>query len=260
MWKIAVIIGTFLSSLGWLYFLASSASSIMTTSQDEDSSESSTSTVILPAKFPSNLEELQETARILTELLSDFSSVAAVYVFVLFISAYLFKQAFAIPGSVFLNVLAGAVFGVAIGFPLTCLLTAVGATCCYLLARFAGQDLAQRYFPSRVSSFHNKLKDNAHRLPFFLLFLRLFPVSPNWAINMCCGVLGVPIHMFFLTVFVGLMPYNYMCVQTGVLLSKLTSMSELLTWTTMLQMAGVATVALVPGLIVKNKKKNVSSN
>ena len=33
---------------------------------------------------------------------------------------------------------------------------------------------------------------NENRLPYFLLFLRLFPCSPNWAINMCSGVLGVP--------------------------------------------------------------------
>jgi len=33
----------------------------------------------------------------------------------LFVSAYLFKQTFAIPGSVFLNALAGAVFGLKTG-------------------------------------------------------------------------------------------------------------------------------------------------
>ena len=37
------------------------------------------------------------------------------YVVVLFVSAYLFKQTFAIPGSVFLNALAGAVFGLQTG-------------------------------------------------------------------------------------------------------------------------------------------------
>jgi len=37
------------------------------------------------------------------------------YVIILFVSAYLFKQTFAIPGSVFLNALAGAVFGLETG-------------------------------------------------------------------------------------------------------------------------------------------------
>ena len=46
-----------------------------------------------------------------------------VLVFLLFGSAYLFKQTFAIPGSVFLNLLAGAIFGLPIGFCLTSVLT-----------------------------------------------------------------------------------------------------------------------------------------
>ena len=64
------------------------------------------------------------------------------YVLVLFSSAYLFKQTFAIPGSVFLNLLAGAIFGLSFGFCLTCVLTACGATCCYLMAKFVGRNTA----------------------------------------------------------------------------------------------------------------------
>ena len=66
------------------------------------------------------------------------------YVLVLFTSAYLFKQTFAIPGSVFLNLLAGALFGLGLGFPMTCFLTACGATFCYSLAKFAGRQAATR--------------------------------------------------------------------------------------------------------------------
>ena len=66
------------------------------------------------------------------------------YVLVLFTSAYLFKQTFAIPGSVFLNLLAGALFGLGLGFPMTCFLTACGATFCYSLAKFAGREAATR--------------------------------------------------------------------------------------------------------------------
>ena len=55
-----------------------------------------------------------------------------------------FCQTFAIPGSMLLNLLAGALFGWKIGFALTCVLTATGATFCYLLAKFLGRDLAGR--------------------------------------------------------------------------------------------------------------------
>ena len=131
---------------------------------------------------------------------------------------------------------------------------ASGATCCFLLARFVGREFAAKYFASRVSSFKQQLEENRQRLPYFLLFLRLFPCSPNWAINMCSGILGVPVHTFWWTVLIGLMPYNYICVQTGVLLSSLRSMSDLLTWTTGLQLSGIAVFALLPGLLAGKSK------
>ena len=102
------------------------------------------------------------------------------------------------------------------------------------------------------------LEENASRLPYFLLSLRLLPISPNWAVNMCCGVLDVPITTFFLTVLIGLMPYNYICVTTGVILSKLTSINDIFTWTTMLQMSGVALMATLPAFLSKKEKKKPS--
>ncbi len=76
----------------------------------------------------------------------------------------------------------------------------------------ASEDLPA-FVSKRVESFRKRLKENSDRLAYFLLFLRIFPMSPNWAINVSCGVLRVPVRTFFLTVMVGLMPYNFICVQ-----------------------------------------------
>ena len=78
--------------------------------------------------------------------------------------------------------------------PFTCL--APGASLCYLLARAVGREAAVTYFPARVQSFREKLEQNREELPFFLLFLRLFPMSPNWALNMASGVLGKNCTLF----------------------------------------------------------------
>ena len=51
------------------------------------------------------------------------------------------------------------------------------------------------------------------------------------------------------------MPYNYICVTTGVILSKLTSINDIFTWSTMLQMSGVALMATLPALLMEHKKK-----
>ena len=50
------------------------------------------------------------------------------------------------------------------------------------------------------------------------------------------------------------MPYNYICVTTGVILAKLTTINDIFTWTTMLQMSGIALMATIPAFLMKPKK------
>lgn len=229
-----VAIGT-----GWLYLLTTLLPSV---GQDDDASR---------LKFPSSHQELKELA----ELLSSYKEQHAAYVLVLFSSAYLYKQTFAIPGSVFLNVLAGALFGIWKSFLLTCLLSGIGASQCYLLSKFCGQKYVASYFPDKVKLLQDKVKENRDRLLYWLLFLRLFPMTPNWFLNIASPVVGVPLHLFFISVFIGLMPYNFICVQTGCILSELKSMNDILTWTTMAKMAAIAGVALLPSLLMKRGVK-----
>ncbi|XP_075533190.1 transmembrane protein 41A-like [Dermacentor variabilis] len=229
-----VAIGT-----GWLYLLTTLLPSV---GHDDDASR---------LKFPSSHQELKELA----ELLNSYKEQHAAYVLVLFSSAYLYKQTFAIPGSVFLNVLAGALFGIWKSFLLTCLLSGIGASQCYLLSKFCGQKYVASYFPDKVKLFQDKVKENRDRLLYWLLFLRLFPMTPNWFLNIASPVVGVPLHLFFISVLIGLMPYNFICVQTGCILSELKSMNDILTWTTMAKMAAIAGVALLPSLLMKRGVK-----
>ena len=53
------------------------------------------------------------------------------------------------------------------------------------------------------------------------------------------------------------MPYNFICVQTGSLLSEITSVKDVLTTGTMLKLATMAVVALVPGIVFRKQKKKM---
>ncbi len=227
-WRLALVLGLFMASAASLVLLVSVMAS-------EHRAES---------LWPSSFSDLRRIADILRGL-------RPAQVYVLFASAYLFKQTFAVPGSALMNVLAGAVFGVYVGFPVCCALTATGATLCYALAAFCGRPLAEEFAPRALDAFEKRLRDNRHRLNYFLLFLRLFPMTPNWAINMSCGVLGVPVINFILTVLFGLMPYNFVCVQTGELLASVESLNDVFTWTALMQLSAIAFVFLLPGLVVK---------
>ncbi|XP_052496830.1 transmembrane protein 41A isoform X3 [Budorcas taxicolor] len=225
--------------------------------------------------FPSDLAELRE----LSEVLREYRKEHQVYVFLLFCSAYLYKQSFAIPGSSFLvsilpsscaclpgshvlcrgsirlqslqNVLAGALFGPWLGLLLCCVLTSVGATGCYLLSSVFGKQLVVSYFPDKVFLLQKKVEENRNGLFFFLLFLRLFPMTPNWFLNLSAPILNIPIVQFFFSVLIGLIPYNFICVQTGSILSTLTSLDALFSWETAFKLLAIALVALVPGTLIK---------
>jgi len=195
--------------------------------------------------FPASLEDIRQVAAQLAALHTQHPA----YILSLFSLAYLFKQTFAIPGSVFMNVLAGAVWGAGPGLVLCSALTALGATACCLLARAVGREAAVHFCPDRVERFAEKLEEHKADLPYFLLALRLFPMSPNWALNMASGVLGVPLHLFSLSVLVGLLPYNYLCVTSGALLSEVKEIGDILSWANMGRCAGIALAALTPSLV-----------
>ncbi|XP_026280056.2 transmembrane protein 41A [Frankliniella occidentalis] len=222
----------------WMYFLTLIAPAVP--------SEKTNSTL----KFPGNIEELQQVA----QLIRLYYEVNWIYVLVLYSSAYIYKQTFAIPGTVFLNVLGGALFGVVVGFPLCCFLTAVGASCCYILSATCGKEVVQDNFPNQLKNFQEKVEKNSHQLLYYLLFLRMFPMSPNWLINVIAPLVGVPLPLFFFTVLFGLGPYVLVCTQAGVILSTLTSLEQLFSLKMALQMALLALAALAPSFVFRNSQ------
>jgi len=177
------------------------------------------------------VEELQHIAA----TLADYEDAHPHYVALLFCTAYLFKQTFAIPGSVFLvrlrpaagryvdthrshtrqclrppgspsrwqNLLAGSLYGWP-GIPLVCLLNTAGATCCYLLAGVIGKDLVEWAIPARLQAFRAHIAQHAQSGLFFeLVSLRILPITPHWLVNMASPLVQVPLSTFAASVLVG---------------------------------------------------------
>ncbi|XP_009885685.1 PREDICTED: transmembrane protein 41A [Charadrius vociferus] len=149
------------------------------------------------------------------------------------------------------NVLAGALFGPWTGLVLCSALTSVGATFCYLLSGAFGKRFVVYYFPDKVALLQRKVEENRSCLFFFLLFLRLFPMTPNWFLNLSAPILNIPVSQFFFSVLIGLTPYNFICVQTGAILSQITSLDAIFSWDTLLKLLAMAVAALIPGTLIK---------
>lgn len=101
--------------------------------------------------FPRDLDQLQEIRKVFEE----YSTNSLGYTLVFFASAYLYKQSFAIPGSVFMNLLSGALFGVVNGFILCCVLSAFGASSCFLLSKTFGKAILLKFAPNKIDYFRS---------------------------------------------------------------------------------------------------------
>lgn len=207
-----------------------------------------------PLSFPTTVDDLRSLSGHLQRLQDSHPY----HLLALFSAAYLYKQTFAIPGSVFMNVLAGALYGVWQGLPLVCLLTATGASFCFLLSRVFGRRLVHSLLGHRITALQNKLSGDHQSLFVVLVSVRLFPMAPNWLLNLASPQLGVPLPLFFLSVLLGLIPYNYLCVQAGLILAELQLAHILDTWSTIVLVGGTAVLLTVGALMHKLRTREKS--
>ncbi|KAF9354197.1 Transmembrane protein 41A [Mortierella sp. AD094] len=331
--RIVLLIGIFGASLGGLYLLAQ---------------------VLPPLSLPKSIDDVKVDAAILQEF-ATATYEGWIRTFWVFSIVYMWKQCFGIPGSAFLNILAGALYGPWFGTVLTSLLTTLGSVLAYFMSFFLMEPILNRYASSRLdqmrlqvqkkttgskkkkrrnsaatstntqpsinasttespgmatpnslstptlshgshlrpraASFTLRRIDNADQntsshypypnlpvknneiesqendrlyvegrdneisaLPIGqqnsvgndqdvddededesegtslfmqLLLIRLFPLTPYWFINLASPLVGVPVIPFMTSMFLGCMPYNYICAQAGAILSEIHELRDI---------------------------------
>ena len=177
------------------------------------------------------------------------------YYYVAFSISYLYilLQSFSIPGPPLLNMLAGALFGFNIAFLLATFCSTLGSILCFVIFETVGKGIAIRLFPNAIISVHNKVYRNRDNLFFYLLSLRVTPFIPKWLTSISSPIIGVPLKTFALSALFGLIPHNFIHVNTGVAISSLEDFG--LTLNNILCLAGLGALCLVPPLLSKNKNK-----
>lgn len=76
-------------------------------------------------------------------------------------------------------------------------------------------------------------------------------MTPNFFLNISSPILNIPVTQFFFSILIGLIPYNFIGVQTGSILSQITSLDSIFSWSTLLKMLAIAMMALIPGTVIK---------
>ncbi|KAG0356259.1 hypothetical protein BG005_004831 [Podila minutissima] len=307
--RILILVGLFVMSLGGLYLIAQ---------------------VLPPLSLPKSIDDVKVDAEILQEF-ATATYEGWLRTFWVFSVVYLWKQCFGIPGSAFLNILAGALYGPWFGTLLTSALTTVGSVFAYFMSFFLMEPIMNRYASTRLdqmrlqiqkktrssssksdkatatssavetsvtgttpisdvyspslsppsssaapgqrgtlrtrsssftvrgtstteqgervnvsygylvnnppSSYPDEIEiqenegllteDSKDEKPSVLLLIRLFPLTPYWFINLASPLVGVPVIPFMTSMFLGCMPYNYICTQAGAILGEIHELRDI---------------------------------
>ena len=133
----------------------------------------------------------------------------------IFVLAYVLACVLFLPGSL-LTLGAGAVFGVAWGFPLVSLASTLGATVSFLVGRFAARDwvAARAAGNPKFGAIDAAVGREGWKI---VGLLRLSPVFPFNLLNYALGVTRVRLRDFVLASWIGMMPGTLLYVWLGAL-------------------------------------------
>ncbi|PPD80755.1 hypothetical protein GOBAR_DD22320 [Gossypium barbadense] len=199
-------------------------------------------------KLPRSLEDLQ-----LLDHLETYTSDYTIQVLVGYCVVYIFMQTFMIPGTVFMSLLAGALFGVFKGVALVVFTATAGASSCYFLSKVVGRPLVFSLWPDKLSFFQAQVAQRRECLLNYMLFLRLTPTLPNTFINVASPIVDIPYRIFFLATFIGLIPAAYITVKAGIALGELQSVGDLYDFKSIATLFIIGVVSVTPTLMSKTK-------
>ncbi|XP_055389564.1 transmembrane protein 41 homolog [Condylostylus longicornis] len=201
-------------------------------------------------KLPWNIED----AKMLAKVLDRYKDMYYFEVMFGVIVVYIFLQTFAIPGSLFLSILSGFLYNFPIALLIVCCCSAIGATMCYLLSQLVGRRLIKHFWPDRANEWSKHVENHRDNLLSYILFLRMTPLLPNWFINLCAPVIGVPLYPFAVGTFFGVAPPSVIAIQAGKTLHTMTSSNDAFSWTSAFALSVCALLSLLP-VILKKKFK-----
>ena len=167
----------------------------------------------------------------------------------LFSLSFASVQAFSLPGSMYLSILGGAVWGVPIALPLACTCVASGATLCYLIsAAFGPALLTVPKWKARLDKWSDKLRQQSDNMISFLIVLRIAPLPPHWVINIVCPHVGIGLLPFWLTTWLGLFGVTVIHTTIGGGLDEMTSAADfhLFSWKNFFLLSAVVVGVLIP--------------
>lgn len=190
-----------------------------------------------------------DTLRDNRQMLQNFVAGSLVLATLTYVAIYIAVVALSLPGGAIMTLTGGFLFGTWLGGALAVVGATVGATVVYLVARLmVGEALRKRAGP-----FLRRLEDGFRADAFsYLLFLRLVPAFPFWAVNLVPALVGVRLGVFAGATALGIVPATFVFAAFGAGLGDLfdagrdIQLSDVLSPTLIAAFVGLGLLALLP--------------
>lgn len=200
-------------------------------------------------RLPRTISDL----RLLKDNLASYAADYPVQFILGYCSTYIFMQTFMIPGTIFMSLLAGALFGVVRGIFLVVFNATAGASSCFFLSKLIGRPLVSWLWPDKLRFFQAEIVKRRDKLLNYMLFLRITPTLPNLFINLASPIVDIPFHVFFLATLIGLIPASYITVRAGLALGDLRSVKDLYDFKTLSVLFLIGSVSIFPTLLKRKR-------
>jgi uncharacterized membrane protein YdjX (TVP38/TMEM64 family) len=144
---------------------------------------------------------------------------------IIYCSVYIIVTALSIPGAVVLTLTGGAIFGLLYGTIWISISSTIGATLAFLLSRFFFQKAVKQKFGDKLNAIEENFKKDG---AFYLFSMRLVPAIPFFVINLAMGLTPIKVWQYVLASWTGMLAGTIVYVNAGTQLSKLDSLSGIL--------------------------------
>jgi uncharacterized membrane protein YdjX (TVP38/TMEM64 family) len=181
-------------------------------------------------------------------LLCGFVERGGILAVIGFTLAYAALTALSVPGAMLMTLAAGFLFGPWLGGTYALIGATCGAGAVFLAARTGLAGLVDRAGP-RVQRLKARFRADAFS---YLLCLRLVPIFPFWLVNLAAGATNMPLSVYLIATFVGMIPGTFVYAGIGNSVSALIEAGQhpdhymIFRPNILLPLIGLALLALLP--------------
>ena len=190
------------------------------------------------------------------ETLTVFQETNPILAIGIFSAIYVAVTSASIPGALILTLTAGALFGFIAGSLIAVTSATLGATFAFWIARYLFGNTIRHKMGDRLLKINNSFEKEG---ALYLFSMRLVPIFPFFAINLLMGLTPIKTVTYMLASFIGMLPGTMVYVNAGTQLSKLDSMSGLLSPAMITSFVLLAVFPYCAKFLVQQIKKRTSS-